>query len=133
MGRYNKDARTVKHGRQKQGQGTELTGNSEHVTCVKRHVSVAVGARAAALRVPVLPQGHRQQVRRRQGHPQVVIVKVQQGPSPGMSAVFYLVLLHLTVEGKSVDHRIIGGLVTTGGQHPNTINDAQWKMNLSFT
>ena len=77
MGRYNKKACTVKHGRQKQGQGTELTGNSEHVTRVKRHVSVAVGARAAALRVPVLPQGHRQQVCRRQGHRQIVIVKVQ--------------------------------------------------------
>ena len=53
------------------------TRNSEHVTCVKRHVRVTVGCGAAALRVPVLPQGHCQQFRRRQGHPQVVIVKVQ--------------------------------------------------------
>ena len=77
MRRYNIEAHTVKHRRQRKGQGARLTGNSEHVTCVKRHVSVAVRARAAALRVPVLPQGHCQQVRRRQGHPQVVIVKVQ--------------------------------------------------------
>jgi len=50
-----------------------LTGNSEHVTRVKRHVSIAVGARTAALRVPVLPHDHHQ------GCPQVVkgFVKVQ--------------------------------------------------------
>ena len=59
-----------------------LTRNSEHVTRVKRHVSVAVGARTAALRVPVLPQGHRQQVR-----PQVV--KVHQRPSSGMSEMLF--------------------------------------------
>ena len=54
------------------------TRNSEHVTCVKRHVRVTVGCGAAALRVPVLPQGHSQQVRH-QGHPMVVkaFVKVQ--------------------------------------------------------
>ena len=68
------EAHTVKHRRQQKGRGAGLTGNSEHVTCVKRHVSVAVGARTAALRVPVLPQGHRQQVRR-QGRPQVVKVQ----------------------------------------------------------
>ena len=74
MRRYNTEAHTVKHRRQKKGQGAGLTGNSEHVTCVKRHVSVAVGARTAALRVPVLPQGHRQQSRR-QGRSQVVKVQ----------------------------------------------------------
>ena len=98
----------------------ELTRNSEHVTGVKRHVSVAVGARTAALRVPVLPQGHRQQVPH-QGRPQVVkvIFKVQ-----GCQRCCYLVLLHLTVEGKPVGE-IFSPLVTTGGQQPNTINDTQ--------
>ena len=86
-----------------------LTRNSEHVTRVKRHVSVAVGARTAALRVPVLPQGDRQQV-------------LRQGR---LHVVQYLVLLHLTVEWKPVGE-ILPSLVTTGGQ-PNTIKDTPWK------
>ena len=86
-----------------------LTRNGEHVARVKRHVSVAVGARTAALRVPVLPQGDRQQVSC-QGRRHVVQ---------------YLVLLHLTVEGKPVGE-ILPSLVTTGGQ-PNTIKDTPWK------
>ena len=88
---------------------TTLTRNGEHVTCVKRHVSVAVGARTAALRVPVLPQGDRQQV-------------LRQGR---LHVVQYLVLLHLTVEWKPVGE-ILPSLVTTGGQ-PNTIKDTPWK------
>ena len=43
------------------------TRNSEHVTCVKRHVRVTVGGGAATLRVPVLPQVRRQQSRRQGG------------------------------------------------------------------
>ena len=108
MRRYNTEAHTVKHRRQQKRQGAGLTGNSEHVTCVKRHVSVAVGARTAALRVPVLPQGDRQQVR-------------LQGR---LHVVQYLVLLHLTVEWKPVGE-VLPSLVTTVGQ-PNTIKDTRY-------
>ena len=93
--------------------GTTLTRNGEHVTRVKRHVSVAVGARTAALRVPVLPQCDRQQV-------------LRQGR---LHVVQYLVLLHLTVEWKPVGE-ILPSLVTAGGQ-PNTIKDTPWKKSLN--
>ena len=78
------------------------TRNSEHVTCVKRHVRVTVGGGAATLRVPVLPQVRRQQARRQGGQ---------------RTCFSYLVLLHLTVEGKPVGE-VVASLVTTDGQ-PN--------------
>ena len=105
----NIEAHTLKTKEEERTKGTTLTRNGEHVTRIKRHVSVAVGACTAALRVPVLPQGDRQRVSR-QGHPHVVQ---------------YLVLLHLAVEWKPVGE-VLPSLVTTGGQ-PNTIKDTPWK------